>query len=62
MIHPHRQMRHQRTLDVPHNLLRRELCRRQNMDLLDGATLTLDDLRRNDSRKRKDKLLGSLYR
>ena len=62
MIDPHRQVRHQRALDVAHHLLRRELGGRQHMDLLDGPTLTLDDLCRNDSRKREDKLLGSLNR
>jgi hypothetical protein len=60
VIHPHRQVRHQRALDVADHLLGRELGRRQHMDLLDRATLALDDLCGHNSRKREDKLLGSL--
>ena len=62
VVHPHRQMRHQRALDVPHHLLRRELRRRQNMNLLDRATLALYDLCGDNSRKREDQLLSTLDR
>ena len=62
VVDPHRQVRHQRTLDVPHYLLRRQLRGRQNMDLLDRAALALDDLCGDNSRKREDQLLSTLDR
>ena len=62
VVHPHREVRHQRTFNVADHLFRRELSRSQNMDLLDRATLALNDLRGDYSRERKDQLLGSLDR
>ena len=62
MIHPHRQMRHQRTLDIANHLLRGELRRGQNMNLLHRPTVALDDLGGDDSRQRKDQLLSTLNR
>ena len=62
VVHSHRQMRHERALDVPHDLLRRQLRGRQNMDLLDRAALALDDLCGDNSRKREDQLLSTLDR
>ena len=55
-------MRYQRTLDVPHHLLRRKLSSRQYVDLLDGAAVALDDLCGDDSRQREDQLLSTLNR
>src|SRR4051812_41455146 len=60
MIDPHRQVRHQRALDIPHHLLRSQLCRRQHVDLLHRPTVALDDLGGYHSRKRKDELLSTL--
>ena len=62
MIHTHRQMRHQRTLDVANHLFGRELRRRQNMNLLDRAALALYDLCGDNPRKRENQLLSTLNR
>ena len=50
VVDPHRQVRHQRTFDVPHHLLGRQLRRRQHVDLLDRPAVALDDLGRDHSR------------
>ena len=60
MIHPHRQVRHQRALDVSDHLLGREFRGRQNMYLLYRSAVALYDFRGDHSRKRKDELLGTL--
>ena len=62
MVHPHREVRHQRTFDVSNHLFGRKLSRSQNMYLLDRATLAFYDFRGDYSRERKDQLLGSLDR
>src|SRR4051812_8942153 len=60
VVDPHRQVRHQRALDVPHHLLRSKLGSRQNMDLLHRPAVALHDLGGHHSRKRKDELLSTL--
>ena len=55
-------MRHQRALDVPHNLLRRQLRRNENVDLLDRSVVTSQNLRGHDSRQREDEILSPLDR
>ena len=50
MVHAHRQVRHQRALDVPNHLLRRKLCGRQNMDLFYRAAFAFYDFRGDNSR------------
>ena len=60
MVNPHREMRYQRTLDVPHHLLRSELCRRQYVYLIDRPAVTRNYPRRNYPWKRQYQLLGPL--
>jgi hypothetical protein len=62
VVDPHRQVRHQRALDVSHDLLGRELCGRQNMYLFYRSTVALYDFRGDHSRKRQNQLLGTLNR
>ena len=62
MIDPHREMRDQRTLDVPHHLLRRKLRSRKNMYLIYRTTVTGNDPRRNHARQRENQLFRSLDR
>jgi hypothetical protein len=62
MIDPHRQMRDQRTLDVPHHLLRRKLRSRQNVYLIYRTTIAGYDPRRNNARQGQNQLFRSLDR
>ena len=62
MVDPHRQVRHQRALDVSHHLLGRELCGRQNMYLFYRSAVALYDFRGDNTREREDQLLGTLNR
>ena len=62
MIDPHREMRNQRTLNVPHHLLRRKLRSRQHVNLIYRSTVTRNDPGRNDTRESEDKLFRALYR
>ena len=62
MIYSHRQMRDQGTLDVPYHLLRRELCRREYVNLIDGPAVSRNNSRRDNTRKSQDQLLRTLDR
>ena len=62
MIDPHREMRDQRTLDVPNHLLRRKLRSSKNMYLIYGATVAGNDPRRNNARQGENQLFRSLDR
>jgi hypothetical protein len=45
MVHPHRQVRHQRTFDVSNHLLRRKLSSGQNVYLFHRPAFALYDFR-----------------
>src|SRR4029078_26688 len=62
VVNPHRQVRHQGALDIPHHLLGRQLSRGRPVDLLDRPAVTLDDFGGDYPRKRKDELLSTLNR
>ena len=62
MIDAHPEMRDQRTLDVPHRLLRRDFGRRQHMDLIHRAVVARNDPRRNHTRQRRQQFLRTLDR
>ena len=62
MIDPHREVRHQRALDVPHHLLRSQLLRRKDVDLLDRSVVAGENFRRYDARKGQDEILCPLDR
>jgi hypothetical protein len=62
MIDTHRQMRYQRTLDIPNHLLRRKLRSRKHMYLIYRTAVTSYDSRRNHSRQGENQLFRTLYR
>jgi hypothetical protein len=62
MIYPHREMRYQRTLDVPNHLLRRKLRSRKNMYLIYRTTVASNDPRRNNAGQSQYQLFRSLDR
>ena len=62
MIYPHREMRDQRTLDVPNHLLRRKLRSSKYMYLIYGARVARYYPRRNYARQGQNQLFRSLDR
>lgn len=60
VVDPHREVRHQRTLDIPHYLLGRQLRGRQHVDLLHRPGIALDDLRGYHAWKRENEIFSAL--
>jgi hypothetical protein len=62
MIDPHREMRYQRTLDIPNHLLRRKLRSSQHMYLIYRTTIASNNPRRYHTGQREYELFRALYR